>query len=139
METNLQSIKNRVGPSWQHYLVTMSSMDENHSDYIYTNNNSVNSFQSVVMAVMYFMTSILVLVLNTFCLIVLHRTKKLKEPTKAFMMSLNAADLTSGAVIVIPAAVYLMLGWWPFGDIFCNIFLAYCYQAYCCHITLPFD
>ena len=44
-------------------------------------------------------TSVLVLVLNSLCLIVLHRTNILKEPTKVFMTSLNTADLILGAGI----------------------------------------
>ena len=67
-------------------------------------------------------TSVLVLVLNSLCLIVLHRTNILKEPTKVFMASLNTADLILGAVYGLPTAVLYMVGWWPFGRPLCMLY-----------------
>ena len=67
-------------------------------------------------------TSVLVLVLNSLCLIVLHRTNILKEPTKVFMTSLNTADLILGAVYGLPTALLYMVGWWPFGHPLCMLY-----------------
>ena len=93
---------------------TSEGNDANYGDF----NVPIWIFTTVLITV----TSVLVVVLNSLCLIVLHRTNILKEPTKVFMASLNTADLILGAVNGLPTIVLYMVGWWPFGRALCMLY-----------------
>ena len=73
-------------------------------------------------AALYTVTTTLIILLNTFCLIVLYCTKILNGPTKVFMISLSAADLTGGIIVGAPMTVVWVIGKWPFGKILCKIY-----------------
>ncbi|XP_038076770.1 beta-2 adrenergic receptor-like [Patiria miniata] len=76
------------------------------------------------------LTCVLVVVLNVVCLIVLHRTRALQEPTKVFMMSLNASDLLSGITVCVPTTVNWTIQRWPFGRILCKIYATFGMQLF---------
>ena len=76
----------------------------------------------VVLGTLMMIAGALVLALNSLCLIVLHRTTVITEPTKVFMISLNTSDLLLGAGHLLPTAVEQVVGYWPFGDFLCQLY-----------------
>ncbi|XP_074641435.1 beta-2 adrenergic receptor-like [Tubulanus polymorphus] len=66
--------------------------------------------------------NILIICGNILVIVAILKFKRLRQRiSNYFILSLGVADLLVGIIVVPFAATYSLLGYWPFGSIFCNI------------------
>ena len=80
-----------------------------------------SSWQVIVKTFLLCITTVMILVGNSFCLVVLKHCHNISDISRQFMYSLSVADLFIGVIIALPAAVSSPLGFWPFGRALCYI------------------
>ena len=76
---------------------------------------------TVVSTIVWGLNTIMVIGLNAVCLVVFHKTTRIEEVTKVFLMSLTSSDLLLGVCYGIPTVVTSAINTWPFGIPICYI------------------
>ncbi|XP_038075992.1 beta-4C adrenergic receptor-like [Patiria miniata] len=85
---------------------------------------------SVVKACLLAVTTTLILLGNSLCLIVLRYTHDGVSPvTKLFLISLTISDLLVGVLVGVPVVGSTALQSWPYGDAYCTV-VAMCHALY---------
>ncbi|XP_038075991.1 beta-3 adrenergic receptor-like [Patiria miniata] len=85
---------------------------------------------SVVKACLLAVTTTLILLGNSLCLIVLRYTRDGVSPvTKLFLISLTISDLLVGVLVGVPVVGSTALQSWPYGDAYCTV-MAMCHVLY---------
>ena len=80
------------------------------NDTTWSGGNELHFGMWSVIAVLFILTSTLMVVSNIFCLIMLYRSRVLEESMMVFMTSLNAADLGCGLLMGIPSTIQWIMG-----------------------------
>ena len=60
------------------------------------------------------------IVINSVCLLVLHKVRDLKPVTRVLLFSMTLSDLGIGVFICAPMIVVIILDSWPYGNAFCQ-------------------
>ena len=86
--------------------------------------NSTSSIESdivfnVIRSLVYTLITLLILLGNTLCLLVLERIKSMPESTKILLISLTISDLGIGLFVVLPLIGSAYLDDWPYSPGFC--------------------
>lgn len=81
----------------------------------------VSTSYAVVATLIWLINTIMVIGLNAVCLVVFHKTTRIEEVTKVFLMSLSSSDLMLGIIFGIPSVVTSAINKWPFGSPTCNM------------------
>ena len=86
--------------------------------------NSLNIYdeqlwKTVIKTIILATTTLLILIGNSFCLVVLKNTTAMSDITRQFMYALSAADFLIGISIALPAAISSPFGYWPLGQTAC--------------------
>jgi len=68
--------------------------------------------------------NLVVIVGNSLVIAAVFTYRKLRTITNTFIVSLAVADLLLGAVVLPFSSVNEVLGWWPFGRVWCSAWLA---------------
>ena len=66
-------------------------------------------------------STLLILTLNPFCLLVLRNVDSIQETSKVFLRSMSTADLGVGIFVAVPMTASAISENWPFGDVLCGI------------------
>ena len=68
--------------------------------------------------------NLIVIVGNSLVIAAVFTHRKLRSVTNTFIVSLAVSDLMLGAVVLPFSSVNELLGWWPFGRVWCSAWLA---------------
>ncbi|XP_022086745.1 beta-4C adrenergic receptor-like [Acanthaster planci] len=89
-------------------------------------------FMDILSVCIWTLTTLLILFLNSMCLILLHKVKGFSEATIVFLKSMTIGDLILGLCFYLPTVgVFLNDRRWPYGNICCYI------QAWVIRTVLP--
>ncbi|XP_071114566.1 trace amine-associated receptor 13c-like [Haliotis cracherodii] len=97
---------------------------KNISGYISPGNNSAEAefFVSVwIRTPIIFSVSFFVITSNILNISILRRTRTIPHISKLCLTNLSIADLSVGLVTCAPCVVSAVLGYWPYGDVWCQI------------------
>ena len=67
-------------------------------------------------------STLLILTLNPFCLLVLRNVDSIQETSKVFLRSMSTADLGVGIFVAVPMTASAISENWPFGDVLCGLY-----------------
>ena len=76
------------------------------------------TFTSIA-TLLWVVNTVMVIGLNAVCLLVFHKTTRMEEVTKVFLMSLTSSDLMLGVCYGIPTVIISAINKWPFGTPAC--------------------
>ena len=118
----------------EHWVSTKSDKmahDGNKSACFYDNVTSLSdegpslmSTRFIVPVVALVSLNLVVIVGNSLVIAAVFTHRKLRTVTNTFIVSLAVADLMLGAVVLPFSSVNEVLGWWPFGRLWCSAWLA---------------
>ncbi|XP_071800967.1 beta-4C adrenergic receptor-like [Asterias amurensis] len=92
---------------------------------------SIHPSFSILRCFLLVITTLLILTLNPFYLLILRHVNSIQETTKVFLRAMTIADIGVGISVAIPATISAFLGDWPFGDVVCTLQAAANVFVYC--------
>ena len=89
----------------------------------FTNSSMENDdWINIIGGTVWTVTTLLTLLLNSVCLILLHHVQGFKKPTIIFLKSMTISDLILGLLFYLPMViVFISKRNWPLGEVFCNL------------------
>lgn len=82
---------------------------------------SIYSSVSILRCFLLVLSTLLLLTLNPFCLLVLRHVDNIQETTKVFLRSLSTADIGIGVFMAMPMMLSAFSDGWPLGDVLCGV------------------
>ncbi|XP_072028184.1 muscarinic acetylcholine receptor M1-like [Amphiura filiformis] len=89
---------------------------------------------SITVAVVSTLVSFITVIGNTFVFYIIYTDKRLLTYTNYYILALSASDIVAGGFTMPLYSVYWILGYWPFSDMLCDVYL-YANQAFM-HISI---
>ncbi|XP_072027789.1 muscarinic acetylcholine receptor M1-like [Amphiura filiformis] len=89
---------------------------------------------SIIVAVVSTLVSFITVVGNIFVFYIIYTDKRLLTYTNYYILALSASDIVAGGFTMPLYSVYWILGYWPFSDMLCDVYL-YANQAFM-HISI---
>ena len=80
---------------------------------------SIHPSFSILRCFLLVITTLLILTLNPFYLLILRHVNSIQETTKVFLRAMTIADIGVGISVAIPATISAFWGNWPFGEVVC--------------------
>lgn len=90
--------------------------------------------QNFFLAIFLITLNLLIIFGNIFVILAICMDFHLRSPTHHLLGSLAVADLLLGTIVLPFSAFQLYFDWWPFGSVFCDIYLAV--DVLCCTASI---
>ena len=100
---------------------TQPQMDQENSNDSTTQLPSIHPSFSILRCFLLVITTLLILTLNPFYLLILRHVNSIQETTKVFLRAMTIADIGVGICIAIPATISAFFNNWPFGEVVCSL------------------
>ncbi|XP_071801311.1 beta-3 adrenergic receptor-like [Asterias amurensis] len=82
---------------------------------------SIHPTFSILRCFLLVITTLLILTLNPFYLLILRHVNSIQETTKVFLRAMTIADIGVGIFIATPATISAFFNNWPFGEVVCSL------------------
>ncbi|XP_071800968.1 beta-4C adrenergic receptor-like [Asterias amurensis] len=100
---------------------TQPQMDQENSNDSTTQLPSIHPSFSILRCFLLVITTLFILALNPFYLLILRHVNSIQETTKVFLRAMTIADIGVGISVAIPATISAFFNNWPFGEVVCSL------------------